>query len=83
LIDKLKFENIRGPERGRLIKEVRSALESTFKGLEELSADIFRKRLDRIIWELASVVPFEAIVDSIKWTKQEAGTAPEKFEAVP
>jgi hypothetical protein len=83
LIDKLKFENIRGPERGRLIKEVRSALESTFKGLEELSADIFRKRLDRIIWELASAVPFEAIVDSIKWTKQEAGTAPEKFEAVP
>jgi predicted nucleotidyltransferase component of viral defense system len=66
LIDKLKFENVHGPERGCLIKEVRSALESNFKVLEELSADIFRKRLDRIIWELASFVSFEVIRDSVK-----------------
>jgi len=66
LIDELKFENIHGPERGELIKEVRSALESKFKVHEELSADLFRKRLDRIIWELASFVSFVVIRDSVK-----------------
>jgi hypothetical protein len=66
LIDKLKFKNIHGPERGRLNKGVRSSLESNFKAIKGLSADIFRKRMDRIIWELISFVSFSVIEDSIK-----------------
>jgi len=66
LINKLKFENVRGPERGRLVNEVRDALKSNFKTLPELSTNLFQKRLDRIIWELASVVSFETIDYSLK-----------------
>ena len=66
LTDKLKFENIRGPERGDLIKKVRTLLESAFKGIQGLSPDLFRKRLDRVIWELAAFVPFEEIENSVE-----------------
>ncbi|MGI6623787.1 MAG: nucleotidyl transferase AbiEii/AbiGii toxin family protein [Acetivibrionales bacterium] len=62
LIEKLKFENIHGPERGRLNREARSLLEANFKTIEGLSLDLFRKRIDRIIWELVSFVSFDAIV---------------------
>lgn len=66
LIDKLKFENVRGPERGRLNKEVRSALEANFKTTEGLSLDLFKKRIDRIIWELVNYVSIDAIKDSVR-----------------
>lgn len=66
LIDKLKFENIRGPERGRINREIRNSLEANFKTIEGLSLDLFRKRIDRIIWELAGHVPFNVLEDSMK-----------------
>jgi hypothetical protein len=66
LIEKLKFENIHGPERGRLNREARSLLEANFKTIEGLSLDLFRKRIDRIIWELVSFVSFDAIIESLK-----------------
>jgi len=54
------------PERGRLIKGARNVLENDFGKLEGLSKELFRKRTDRVIWELASVVPFESIENSTK-----------------
>lgn len=66
LIDKLKFENIHGPERGRLNNEVRSALEANFEATEGLSMDLFKKRIDRIIWELVSCVPFDSIKNLLR-----------------
>lgn len=64
-IDKLKFEDIRGPERGKINKEVRDALEMNFGAVEGLSTDLFRKRIDRIIWELVSFVTLDVIKDSV------------------
>lgn len=64
-IDKLKFEDIRGPERGRINKEVRDVLEMSFGAVEGLSADLFRKRIDRIIWELVSFIALDVIKDSV------------------
>lgn len=64
-IDKLKFKDVRGLERARINKEVRNALEINFGAVEELSVDLFRKRIDRIIWELVSVIDFKAIKGSV------------------
>ena len=66
LIEKLKFDNVRGPERGHLNKEVRSSLAANFKTIEGLSLDLFRKRIDRIIWELVSFVSFDEVEDSVE-----------------
>ena len=66
LIDELKFDTIRGPERGQKNMQVREALRSKFSSNEGLSADLFRKRIDRIIWELFSFVSFDEIVDSLR-----------------
>jgi len=61
----LRFASIRGPERGRLIKEARDALKLHYAGLEGLSTDVFKKRLERIMWELASKLPYSVIIDSL------------------
>lgn len=61
LIEKLKFEHVQGPERGRLIREVRAILEMKYGKVAGLIADLFRKRIDRIIWELVTLVDFETI----------------------
>lgn len=61
LIEKLKFEHIKGPERGQLNKNVRTNLESIFGKTEGLSQDLFKKRIDRIIWELVTFVDFYEI----------------------
>jgi hypothetical protein len=45
---------------------VRSSLEIDFKTVEGLSSDLFRKRTDRIIWELAGFVSFDVIENSVK-----------------
>jgi len=66
LIEKLEFVGVRGPERGRMIKDTRSALESEFGSLSGLSTDIMKKRLDRIIWELVSVLSFDEVSSAIK-----------------
>lgn len=61
LIGKLKFEHIKGPERGKLNREVRTILEASFGNTTGLSVDLFKKRIDRIIWELVTFVDFKTI----------------------
>ncbi|MDX9917194.1 MAG: nucleotidyl transferase AbiEii/AbiGii toxin family protein [Gudongella sp.] len=60
-IGKLKFEHIKGPGRGILNREVRSILETSFGEFSVLSKDLFKKRIDRIIWELITFVDFQKI----------------------
>jgi predicted nucleotidyltransferase component of viral defense system len=66
LIERISFSHIRGPERGDKIRKVREILKLNFAEIEGLSADIYNKRLDRIIWELASKTPYNNIADSLK-----------------
>ena len=66
ITNKLQFDNIRGPERGRLNNEVRSALETAFGAIPELSKDLMKKRLSRIVWELASIVPLDEIRSTLR-----------------
>jgi len=63
-IGKLKFEHIKGPERGKVNREVRSILEARFGNITGLSIDLFKKRIDRIIWELITFVDFQTIKDA-------------------
>jgi hypothetical protein len=60
-IGKLKFEHIKGPERGKLNREVRTILEASFGNITGLSGNLFRKRIDRILWELVTIVDFQKI----------------------
>lgn len=71
LINKLKFENVRGPERGHLNKKVRNALETNFIAIEGLTTGLFRKRIDRIIWELVDYVSYDMLEESVKWILEE------------
>lgn len=61
LIGKLEFEHIKGPERGRLNRAVRAMLEASFGSITGLSQDLFKKRIERIIWELVTFVDFKTI----------------------
>ncbi len=61
LIGKLKFGHIQGPRRGRLIRDVRAILEGNYGKTTGLSQDLFKKRIDRIMWELVAFVDFEVI----------------------
>lgn len=65
-LNQLRFEKIRGPERGERIKEVRNVLETKFGTIENLSENIFKKPLDRMIWELAMKASIDDINDSIR-----------------
>lgn len=65
LLFKLKFENIQGPERGRLINTVRAELASKFNTIDGLSPNLFRKSFNRIIWELASTTTFSVIANAV------------------
>jgi hypothetical protein len=56
---------VHGPERGRLIGEVRGLLEAKFKNTDGLSPDLFKKRIDRIIWELVCLVSPEEVMGSL------------------
>lgn len=64
-IDKLKFEHIKGPERGKLNREVRLILEANFGTITGLSINLFKKRIERIIWELVIFVDFQAIREAL------------------
>lgn len=64
-IDKLKFEHIKGPERGKLNREVRLILEANFGTITGLSINLFKKRIERIIWELVIFVDFQTIREAL------------------
>jgi len=66
LSEKLSFSEIRGPERRQMVDDARSKLQAAFSDLKGLSVDVFKKRLDRIVWEIATFVPVNIIYDSVK-----------------
>lgn len=61
LIGRLRFEHIQGPERGKLNREVREVLGDRFGKIAGLSQNLFKKRIDRMMWELISFVDFQVI----------------------
>lgn len=61
MIGRLGFEHIHGPERSKLNREARSALEDRFGNTAGLSQNLFKKRADRIIWELISFINLQEI----------------------
>ncbi len=70
-IRKLKFEHIRGAERGKINKEVRDLLEKNFGNIAGSSTDLFKKRIDRIVWELVTLVDYQLIKDVLSDTLKE------------
>jgi hypothetical protein len=66
LISSLSFPNITGPERGSVMREVRTSLETKFSLVPDLSNDFFRKSFGRIIWELVTKKSYEDILECIK-----------------
>lgn len=65
-IDKLKFNHIKGPERGKITSNIRECLERQYSSIIETSPDLFRKRIDRILWELLSKVEFDSIKETLE-----------------
>jgi hypothetical protein len=61
MIGRLGFEHIHGPERSKLNREARSALEDRFGNTAGLSQNLFKKRADRMIWELISFIDLQEI----------------------
>jgi hypothetical protein len=61
---KLKFDHIRGPEKGGLVREVRKVLETNFGMITGLSEGLFRKRIDRILWELLTLIDFTTVQEA-------------------
>ncbi|MBU4450861.1 MAG: nucleotidyl transferase AbiEii/AbiGii toxin family protein [Actinobacteria bacterium] len=65
IIKHLKFEHIRGPEKGEISKHFRHELEKAFSGIEGITDNLFRKRIERIIWELVTYVSVEEIKEIV------------------
>lgn len=65
-IETLKFKDIRGPESGKLKQEARDKLEGNFGGHPDLSSGIFKKRVDRIVWELVSYFDIQELKELFK-----------------
>lgn len=66
LINHLNFENLSGPERGEVQREKREVMQGKFGSIKGLSEDLFRKRFDRIIWELIGYVSIDDIEAVLK-----------------
>lgn len=64
-IGRLRYEHIQGPERGKLNREAREVLEDRFGETAGLSQNLFKKRMDRMIWELISFVDFQVIKEVV------------------
>ena len=61
IIKYLKFEHIHGPKKGEISKHFRNELEKAFSVIEGITDNLFRKRMERIIWELVTYVSVEEI----------------------
>ncbi len=60
LIELLMFKQLSGPDKGNANRELRTALETAYGvGIEGLTENLFRKRIERIIWELVAKTEFE------------------------
>ena len=66
LINRLQHDDIRGPERGIKLNEVRNALINKFIEQENLSTNLFRKKTERIIWELIVKTSFKEVIDVLE-----------------
>ncbi len=66
LINRLQHDDIRGPERGIKLNEVRNALINKFIEQENLSTNLFRKKTERIIWELIVKTSFKEVIDALE-----------------
>jgi len=64
-IEYIGFLDIKGPERGVKINGVRKRLQDKFGQVSIESQNLFRKRLDRVIWELLINVKIEDIKGTI------------------
>lgn len=61
IIKHLQFEHIHGPKKGKISKHFRHKLEKAFSGIEGITDNLFRKRIERIIWEVVTYVSVEEI----------------------
>lgn len=61
IIKHLKFEHIQGPKKGEISNHFRHELEKAFSGVKCITYNLFRKRMERIIWELVTYVSVEEI----------------------
>jgi len=66
IVDVLRFENIRGPERGKKNKIVREILKKAFGSDINIAADLFKKKIERVIWELIMEYTFDEIYEVLK-----------------
>ncbi|MFZ3130495.1 MAG: hypothetical protein WA125_05175 [Desulfosporosinus sp.] len=66
LIEYLNFEDLRGPEKAKHLKAVRTSLEDHFSCILGLTIGLFKKRLERIIWELSTYVSLDKIKEVIE-----------------
>jgi len=65
LIEKVNFPMIQGPERGGILEEVRSILKTNFSSISSLPQDFYKRKLDRVIWELCCFIQFDEIKDCL------------------
>ncbi len=66
LIDKLQFDEIRGPEKGKKYRMIREKLKDAFLSNKNIGEDLFKKKFDRIIWELMMEYTYMDIYEVLK-----------------
>ena len=65
LIARMKYSDIRGPERGAKIQETKAAIQKLCAGVHGLSIGLFNKAPERVIWELVKSVGFDALEETL------------------
>lgn len=66
LIEKLQFDQIHGPEKGKKYRFIREILKEAFLSKVNISEDLFKKKFDRIMWELMRECTYEEIYEVLK-----------------
>lgn len=66
LIDQLQFDEIRGPEKGKKYRIIREKLKESFLSNKHISVDLFKRKFDRIIWELMMEYTYMEIYEVLK-----------------
>ena len=59
LCSNLQFKQIQGPKKGEINSKIRTLLQNRYGNIPNLSDGLFRKRNNRVIWELATYVDLE------------------------
>jgi hypothetical protein len=66
LVEKLQFDQIRGPEKGKKYRFIREMFNEAFLSNQHISEDLFKKKFDRIIWELMMDYTYTEIYELLK-----------------